>query len=153
MLFLLGGAGEEEGAGGGRFSAADFGNEVEAAEPVRFGEVGLRPLGRVIGMGVVEAGDFEATQMGVAQDGGQIFGRDPVAVAWRLFFRVGGGYNGGDLPAAGGAGAEENAATLVGIGALSVGVDGFGDWLWQGDHGARLSKDIVSEREVVSSRG
>jgi hypothetical protein len=34
-----------------------------------------------------------------------------------------------------------------------VGVDGFGDWLWQGDHGARLSKDIVSEREVVSSRG
>ena len=58
------GAGEEEAVGdlggAGGLVAVDGGDDVGAAEPVGFGEVGGGPLGGVVGVGVVEADDVEA---------------------------------------------------------------------------------------------
>ena len=59
---------------------ATGGDDVGAAEPVGFGEVGGRPLGGVVGVGVVEADDVEAAVAGLALRGDEFLGRDVVAV-------------------------------------------------------------------------
>ena len=79
-LVVFGGAGEEEGVGGVALPFGDGGDDVGAAEPVGFGEVGRRPLRGVVGVGVVEADDVEAAVAGLALGGDELFGCDVVAV-------------------------------------------------------------------------
>src|SRR5277367_811452 len=50
---------EQEGVCLLRDAAGDCGDDVRAAEPVCFGEIGLRPLCRMVRMRVVEADDVE----------------------------------------------------------------------------------------------
>jgi|GEM_PF-3824594 len=57
---VFAGAGEEEAVGDLCGALLDGGDDVGAAEPVGFGEVGGRPLGGVVRVGVVEAYDVEA---------------------------------------------------------------------------------------------
>jgi hypothetical protein len=66
---VFGGAGEEEAVGEGGVALFDGGDDVGAAEPVGFGEVGGGPLGGVVGVGVVEAYDVEAGFAGLALGG------------------------------------------------------------------------------------
>ena len=60
VLVFFGGAGEQKGVGDRGLALGDCGDDIGAAEPVRFGEVGGGPLRGVVGVGVVEAGDLEA---------------------------------------------------------------------------------------------
>src|SRR3954470_7571179 len=52
-------AGESEGIRHVRFALGDTGDDVGAADPMGFGEIGLRPAWRMVGMGVVKADNVE----------------------------------------------------------------------------------------------
>ena len=119
-LVVFGGAGEEEAVGGFCFSFGDGGDDVGAAEPVGFGEVGGGPLGGVVGVGVVEANDVEALIAGLALGGDELGGRDVVAIVRGVGAGVAGAEERGDAEGAGVGAAEEDAAALVGIGGFAV---------------------------------
>ena len=102
ILVFLGGSGEEEGVGEGGFALGYGGDDVATAEPVGLGKVSGRPLGGVVRMGVVEAGDVEALAARLALDFDQLDGSDLVAVVGRVSAGVAGGDGGLDLPAVGG---------------------------------------------------
>src|SRR5580698_404775 len=123
MLFFFAGAGEEERVGGGCVAVGDGGDDVGAAEPVGFGQIGCGPLRGVVGVGVVEAGDAQAQLAGVALDFDELKGSDLIAVVSGVSADVAGGDGGVDLPALGLCMAEERAAALVGVGLLAVGAD------------------------------
>ena len=79
-LVVFSGAGEEEAVSEGGVALLDGSDDVGAAEPMGFGEVGGGPLGGVVGMGVVEAYDVEAGFAGMALSGDEFLGSDVVAV-------------------------------------------------------------------------
>jgi len=79
-LVFLRGAGEEKGIGHLGFALRDLGDDVAAADPMSLGEIGGRPLRRVVGMGVIEAGDVETLFGGFALDLYQFNGSNVVAV-------------------------------------------------------------------------
>src|SRR5215472_6031967 len=130
-LVVFGGAGEEEGVGVGGVAYGDGGDDVGAAEPVGFGEVGVGPLRGVVGVGVVEADDVEALVAGLALGGDELFGSDVVAVVRGIGARVAGAEKRGDADGGGLGFAEENAAAFVGVGGFAVGaevvVEGLGE--------------------------
>ena len=124
-LVFFGAAGEEEGVGDGGFSLDDLGDDVAAAEPMGFGQVGCGPLCGVVGGGMVEADDVFAALAAFALDADEFFRVDVVAVVGRIGAGVAGTSDGGD-----GADAvvvhatEEDAAALVGVGFFAVLAEG-----------------------------
>jgi hypothetical protein len=124
LFVLLGGAGEEEGVGDGGLAVLDGGDDVAAADPVGFGEVGLRPPRGVVGVGVVEADDVQRKAAGLALDADQLLGRNVVAVVRAVGARVAGADDLADAISLGRRVAEEDAAALVGVGLLAVRAEG-----------------------------
>jgi hypothetical protein len=103
------------------FALLNAGDDVGAAEPVGFGQVGLRPLRRVVGMRVVEADDVFSSFAAFALDPDELFGIDVVAVVRRIGTRVAGwGNRTYDARTIVLHLAEENAATLVRVGGFAV---------------------------------
>ena len=79
-LVVLVGAGEFERVGDGRLTLFHAGDDVGAADPVGLGEVGRRPLGGMVGMGMIEAHDVLAAAPAFALDSHQLPGINVVAV-------------------------------------------------------------------------
>src|SRR5438477_3777367 len=67
-----------------RFALGNTRNDVRAADPVRLLEVGLRPLRRMIGMGVIEADDVLVSLARLALDANELLGIDVIAVMGRI---------------------------------------------------------------------
>src|SRR5579864_4892913 len=63
-----------------RFAVGNTRNDVRAADPVRFLEIGLRPLRRMIGMGVIEADDVLVSLARLPLDANELLGIDVIAV-------------------------------------------------------------------------
>ena len=98
-------------------------DEVGAAQPVGFSEVGGGPLGGVVGVGVVEADDVVLVAAGFALDFDELGGVDVVAVVGGIETGVAGGDDAVDFVGVGEGVAEEDAAALVGVGLLAVGAE------------------------------
>ncbi len=153
FFVVFGGAGEQEGVGRCGLAFFDAGDDVGAADPVGFGEVGRRPLGRVVGVGVVEADDVEARAAGLALDFDELLRGDVVAVVRG----VGAGVAGADdlvddmVAVRSGVGfAEEDTAALVGVGLFAVGAQGFVVGVLDAKHGlalpARSARSCICRR-------
>src|SRR5579864_2337299 len=106
-----------------RFALGHTRNDVRAADPVRFLEVGLRPLRGMIGMGVIEADDVLVALARLALDANEFLGINVIAVLGRI---------GAGVAAAGGRRdraniaihlAEEDPATFMRISFLAVATD------------------------------
>ena len=67
-----------------RFAVGNTRNDVRAADPVRLLEIGLRPLRRMIGMGVIEADDVLVSLARLALDANELLGIDVIAVLGRI---------------------------------------------------------------------
>ncbi len=107
------------------------GDDVGAAEPVGFGEVGGGPLGGVVGVGVVEADDVEAGLAGLALGGDEFLRGDVVAVVGAVGAGVAGAEEFGDGEVCRSAGfAEQDAAALVGVGFFAVGAELVVERMW-----------------------
>src|SRR5579872_1926488 len=78
-LVVFGGSGEAEGVRLAGRAVFDGSDEVAAADPVSLGEVGGRPAGGVIGMGMVEADDVETALAAGALDADELLRSDVVA--------------------------------------------------------------------------
>ena len=100
-----------------------------------FGEVSLRPLRGMVGVGVVEADDVQAEAARLALNFDQFLGRDVVAIMGA----VGAGVAGADdlmhVVAIGGCLAEQCAAALVREGLFAVGTDRFVVGVGEFEHG------------------
>ena len=118
------GADEEEAVGDLGGAVGDGGDDVGAAEPVGFGEVGGGPLGGVVGVGVVEADDVEAELAAFALGGDELLRRDVVAVVGAVGAGVTGTEEVGDGEVLLVGVAEEDAAALVRVGLFAVGAEG-----------------------------
>jgi len=85
------------------------------------GVVGLRPLGGMVGMGMVEADDVLFALAGFTLNMHQLFGMDVVAVLRRISARVAGAHERSDhTSAVVFKAAEQHAAALVRIGLLAM---------------------------------
>ena len=80
MFVLFRRSRKQEGAGERSFSLSDLGDDVGAADPVGFGEIGGRRLSGMAGVRVVEAGNLEAPVARLAHDPDQLGRSDFVAV-------------------------------------------------------------------------
>lgn len=80
LFVALIGTAESERIGNSSFALLHAGDHVGAADPMRFGEIGLRPLRRMIGMGVVEANDVFSAFPAFALDAYQFSRVDVVAI-------------------------------------------------------------------------
>ncbi len=124
---VFAGAGEQKAVGGfcvaGLLVAFHGGDEVSAAEPVGFGEVGWGPLGGVVGVGVVETYDVEACGAGFALGLDQLERRDAIAVVGAVGAGVAGAEEFFDLDACWGSTAEQDAAALMRVGFFAVGAE------------------------------
>lgn len=67
-----------------RFALGHACNDVRTADPVRFLQIGLRPLRRVIGMGVIETNNVLVAFSGLALDADKFLGINMVAVLRRV---------------------------------------------------------------------
>src|SRR5579864_2256784 len=67
-----------------RFALGNTRNDVRAADPMRFLEIGLRPLRRMIGMGMIEADDVLVSLARLALDANELLGIDVIAVLGRI---------------------------------------------------------------------
>jgi hypothetical protein len=130
------GAGQLEGVGEVGFAGGDAGDDVGAANPVGFFEVGLGPLGGVVRVGVVEADDVLVAFAGLALDADKFFRVDAVAVLRRVgpgVLAARGGSDGADIAIHL---AEEDATAFMGVGLFAVaadfGVVGNGDFQHRG---------------------
>ena len=66
--------------GDGCLSFFHAGDDIRAANPVGFGEISLRPLRRMVGMGVIEADDILAAFAAFTLDADQFARIDVIAV-------------------------------------------------------------------------
>src|SRR5689334_7246377 len=67
-----------------RLSLLDAGNDVRAADPMRFREIGRGPLRRVVGMRMVEPHNIPTLRPAFPLDLHQFAGRDVIAVLRRI---------------------------------------------------------------------
>src|SRR6267378_873129 len=111
---------------------------VGTSVPVGFREVGGRPLRGMVGMGVIETDDVLAALAAFALNADEFPGIDLVAVVWRVRARVAAARDARnslhvvviEVP-------KQHAATLVGIGFLSVLTKGEVVRLRELEHGSR----------------
>jgi hypothetical protein len=80
MLVFFGSAGEEKRVCNSGLAMGDLGDDIAAAKPVGLREVSGRPLRGVVGVRVIEAGDFEALAAGLALNADKLDWRNLVAV-------------------------------------------------------------------------
>src|ERR1700722_4986748 len=121
LFVVLTGAAQEEGVGKGSFALLDAGDDVGAAEPMGFGEVGLGPLRGVIGVRVVEADDVEPKAASLTLNPDQLMWGDVVTVVRRVSAGVAGPDNLLDvIPLADDVLAEQDAAAFVRVGLFAV---------------------------------
>ncbi len=107
------------------FAFFHAGDDIRAAEPVGFIEVGLRPLRWVVRMGVIKADDVFFSLAAFALNAHEFLGVDVVAVLRRIRAGIAGAGNRGynaravvvKVP-------EQHAATLVRVRLLAVRADG-----------------------------
>src|ERR1700739_3884773 len=97
-----------------------FGDEIRASQPVRFSEISLRPQCRMIGMAMVEAGDFEIADASLAQNLHEFQRVNGISVLRRVFADVGCANCVCDGPSSNVGAADKHAATLVRICFLAV---------------------------------
>src|SRR6266478_454700 len=121
LLIILVCAGQFERISQRSLALFDAGDDVGAAKPVGFSEVGGRPLRGVVGMGVVEADDVLFALAAFALDAYQFLGIDVVAVLGRVSARVSGAgegcHNASPIIVRA---AEQHTTAFVGIGFLAV---------------------------------
>ena len=117
-------SGEEEGVGDGGFAPFDGGDDVAAAQPVGFGLVVRGPVGRVIGVRVVKAGDLQAQAARLALDLHQFGGGDLKAVVGGISAGVAGRNGHGHAPAILGGIPQQSPAALLGVIVFAMGADG-----------------------------
>src|SRR5690349_11031991 len=84
VLVLLTGAIEKKGIGERSDAVFHAGNHVGATEPVGLVEIGFRPAGRVVRMGMIEAQNVFAALATLALNTHQICRIDVVAVVRRI---------------------------------------------------------------------
>src|ERR1700679_1673161 len=127
LFVVFAGAAQQERVGECGFSLLDAGDDVRAAEPVGFGEVGLGPLRGMVGVRVVKADDVQAEATRLALNFDQLLRGDVVAVVRG----VGAGVASADdlldvirgrgaIALAGDVLAEQHAAALVRVGLFAV---------------------------------
>ena len=123
-LVLLGVTGQQEGAGFRGVALDDAGDDVAAAQPVGFGLVVRGPVGRVIGVRVVKAGDLQAQAARLALDLHQFGGGDLKAVVGGISAGVAGRNGHGHAPAILGGIPQQSPAALLGVIVFAMGADG-----------------------------
>src|SRR5437868_2965306 len=125
MFFLFAGALQSKRIGAIGLAFHHAGDDVRTAEPVRFSQIGPRPLRRAIGMRVVKADDVETAGASTALRPNQLFWRDVEAVAGAVAARVAAGHSGchGALVAL--HLAQQHSAAFVRISLLAVAANGF----------------------------
>lgn len=115
-----------KGVGDGGLTLLHAGDDIGAADPVGLFVIGFRPLGGMIGMGMVETDDVFSAVAAFALDADQFFRIDVVAVVSGIGAGVAATCSAGD-----GAGAvvfeaaEENSTAFVGIGLFAMAADSF----------------------------
>ena len=87
---------------------------------MRLGKIGGRPLRRVIGMRVIEAGDLKAAAARFLRNLDQLRRSNFIAVVRRIRARVRCAYNGFDLPARRSGLTQQCPATLARVGLFAV---------------------------------
>src|SRR5215467_5399581 len=96
-------------------------DHVRAAEPMRFGEIGLRPLRGMVGVRMVEADDVFSAGAAFALDADEFLGMNVVAVMRRVLASVAGGdYADDRLRSVVGKMAQHHTTTLVRISLLPM---------------------------------
>src|SRR5215469_724688 len=120
MLLFLARANQRKRIGARSRALLHAGDDVGAAEPVRFRKVGERPLCRAIGMRVIEADDIELLFACLPLSPNQFFRRDVVAIRRTIGARVAGTQYTLDFAMLAFARAQQNAATLVRIALFAV---------------------------------
>ncbi len=121
LLVVLVATRQLEGISQRGFALFNAGDDVRAAKPVSFGEVGRRPLRRMVRVGVVEANDVLFTLAAFPLDSDQFFGIDVVAVLRRIGTRVARACEGSYYARAIAIhSTEQDAAALVRIGFLAM---------------------------------
>ena len=91
---------------------------------MRLGKIGLRPAGRVVGVGVVETDDVFSALAAFALDFDQLFGVYVVAVVGGVGASVAGPCNGCDSTSGVVELAEQDSAAFVRVGFFSVLAEG-----------------------------
>ena len=119
-FIFLAGPGKKKGPGDGGPALSKFRDEIAAAQPVRFSQIGRRPLCRVIRMRMIKAGDFKVAAARLAGDLHQFGGGDLIAVCGGTGLRIGCAQETIDAPTIRNGQAEQGAAALVRIGRLSM---------------------------------
>src|SRR5262245_29200986 len=133
-----------------RFAFFHAGDHIRAAEPVGFGEVGLRPLRRMIGVRMVKADDVLVALAGLTLDVHELLGIDVVAVLRRVGTGVAGaGKRSYDTCAIALQAAEQDTATLVRIGLLAVQTKSVVVGLTEAKHG---NSEVRSQHAEVESK-
>src|SRR5262249_4735425 len=125
MLIVFALAQQDKGVGARGRAFFYGGNHIGTAEPVSFRQVGLRPLRRMIWMRMIKTYDVETLLRRLALNGDQFFGIDVVAVVGTIVARVATAnhlLDGADCALKP---AQQNAATLIGIGFFSMVANGF----------------------------
>jgi hypothetical protein len=120
VLVVFRGSGEQEGVGDSGLAVIDFCDYVGAAQPVRLGEIGGRPLRGMVRMRMVEAGDLEVAAPRQTRYFNQLGGGDLVAAVGGIEANVGCMCERNNLPALRRGAAQQSAAALVRIGSLAV---------------------------------
>ena len=82
MLVFFGGSGKQERVGVFGVALHDFGDDGYAAQPVRFLEISCGPARGMTGVGVIKAGDLDASAASFMRDLHQLRWCDLVAVVW-----------------------------------------------------------------------
>lgn len=114
-----------ERVGNGSFPFLHARDHVGAAEPVGFGEIGRRPAGWMVGMGMVEADDILAALAAFALDVDQFARIDVVAVLRRIGARVSAARGGShDARAIVVHATKQDTAALMRVGLFAVAANG-----------------------------
>ena len=125
LLVALVGSGKFERIRNRRLALFHAGDDVGAAEPVGFGQIGLRPAGGMVGVGMVEADDVFTTLAAFALDADQFAGIDVVAVMRGVSAGIAAaGGRGHDAGAIVAGTAEKDSAALVRVSFFTVAAEG-----------------------------
>lgn len=111
---------EKKRANIGGAAAQHTGDDIRAAHPVGFVEIGAREVWRSIWMRMIEADDAEPTVACLALNVDKLFWSDPVACSSRLATGIRAANDLADEVMRAGDVTQQNSAALIGIGELSM---------------------------------